>query len=141
MYVDAQQLFSDAQALTVTAVSTNILDHSQDRNIGIGTPLVVVLSVDVSAAGGGTLTVAIQTDDNAGFASPGTAATTAAIAAATLVAGYIFAIPVPPDVLTERYMRLNYTLATMTGITVTSYLGMLLQLYASPQYAAGVTVQ
>lgn len=141
MYVDAQQLFSDAQALTVTAVSTNILDHSQDRNLGVGTPLVVIISVDVSAAGGGTLTVAIQADDNAGFASPGTVATTAALAAATLVAGYIFAIPVPPDVLTERYMRLNYTLATMTGITLTSYLAMWLQLYAAPQYAAGVTVQ
>lgn len=141
MYVDAQQLFSDAQALTVTAVSTNLIDHGQDRNLGIGTPLVVVVGVDVSAAGGGTLTVAIQADDNSGFASPATVMTSAALAAATLVAGYIFVLPVPADTLTERFMRLNYTLATMTGITVTAYLAMLLQVYAAPQYAAGVTVQ
>jgi len=140
-YVDAQNLFSDAQALTVTAVSTNIIDHGQDRNIGVGTPLAVVVTVDVAAAGGGTLTIAVQGDDNSGFASPGTVATTAAIAAATLVAGYQLVIPLGPDTLTERFTRLNYTMATMTGITVTAYLAPLDQIQIAPQYAAGVTVQ
>jgi hypothetical protein len=121
-YVDAQNLYSDAQALTVTAVSTNIIDHGQDRNLGIGTPLDVVVTIDVAAAGGGTLTITLQTDDNAAFSSAATVATTAAIAAATLVAGYQLIIPVPPDTLMERFSRLNYTLATMTGITVTSFL-------------------
>lgn len=140
-YVDAQNTFSDAQALTVTAASTNLIDHGQDRNIGIGTPLAVVVTVDVSAAGGGTLTIAVQGDDNSGFASPGTVATTAAIAAATLVAGYQLVIPIPPDTLTERFTRLNYTMATMTGITVTAYLAPVDQIQIAPQYAAGVTVR
>lgn len=140
-YIDAQNYFSDAQALTVTAASTNLIDHGQDRNIGIGTPLAVVVTVDVAAAGGGTLTIAVQSDDNSGFASPGTVATTAAIAAAALTAGVQLVIPIPPDTATERFTRLNYTLATMTGITLTAYLAPVDQIQIAPQYAAGVTVR
>lgn len=139
-YVDAQQTFSDAQALTVTAVSTNLLDHSQDRNLGIGKPLCVVLTVDVAAAGGGTLTVTVQSDDNSAFSSPGTVTATGAIAAAALVAGAQIIIPIPPDTATERFMRLNYTLATMTGITVTAFLAPIDQVQNATQYAAGITV-
>jgi hypothetical protein len=139
-YVDAQQLFSDAQALTVTAVSTNILDDSQDRNIGIGTPMAIVITVDVAAAGGGTLTISLETDDNSGFSSAATSATTAAIAAAALTAGAQVVLAVPPDVSAERFSRLRYTLATMTGITVTAYRAPLDQVPNAPQYAAGITV-
>lgn len=121
-YVDAQLLFSDAQALTVTAVSTNIIDLGADRNIGIGEPMVVEIQVDVAAAGGGTLTITLQTDDNAAFGSPTTVVASAAIAAAVLVAGNVQYLPLPQDLITERFLRLNYTLATMTGITLTSFL-------------------
>lgn len=121
-FIDAQQLFSDAQALVATAVSTNIIDHGSDRNIGIGEPLLVLVTIDVAAAGGGTLTIAVQSDDNSGFSSAGTVATTVAIAAAALGLGARVLIPIPPDTGTERYMRLNYTMATMTSITVTSVL-------------------
>jgi hypothetical protein len=121
-FIDAQQTFSDAQALTVTAVSTNIIDHGADRNIGIGEPLAVLLTVDVAAAGGGTLAIAVQSDDNSAFSSPGTVTTTTAIAAAALTLGARIVIPIPPDTATERFMRLNYTLVTMTGITVTAEL-------------------
>jgi hypothetical protein len=141
MYVDAQQKYSDAQALTVTAVSTNLIDHSSDRNIGIGKPLSVVVSVGVSAAGGGTLTIVLQTDDNSSFSSPATVATTAAIAAATLVAGYKLIIPIPADLLMERYSRLSYTLATMTGITLTSFLTLSDAIQNEVYYPAGTTVQ
>jgi hypothetical protein len=120
--IDAQQTFSDAQALTVTAVSTNIIDHGGDRNIGIGTGLGILVTVDVAAAGGGTLTIAVQSDDNSAFSSPGTVTTTAAIAAAALTLGARVIIPIPPDTATERFMRLNYTMATMTGITLTAVL-------------------
>ena len=43
MYTDAQNLFSDAQALTVTADSTNVIDLGVDRNVGQGEPLAVVI--------------------------------------------------------------------------------------------------
>ncbi len=122
MILDAQLLFSDAQALTVTAASTNVYDAGSDRNLGIGEKLAVQVTVDVAAAGGGTLTIALQTDDNVGFATPTTVATTAALAAAALAAGAKVILPVPPDTVIERFLRLNYTLVTMTGITVTAFL-------------------
>lgn len=140
-YVDAQNTYSDAQALTVTAVSTNLIDHGQDRNLGVGKPLGIVITVDVAAAGGGTLTISLQADDNSGFASPATVSTTTAIAAAALTAGAQIVLPVPPDTLTERFSRLNYVLATMTGITVTAYMAPIDQIQNAQQYAAGVTVQ
>jgi hypothetical protein len=122
MIMDAQQLYSDAQALTVDAASTNVIDHGSDRNMGIGEPLVVLITVDSGAAGGGTLAIALQTDDNVGFASPATVATTAAIAAAALATGAKVVLPVPPDTAIERFTRLNYDLTTMTAITVTAQL-------------------
>lgn len=121
-YVDAQLLFSDAQALTVTAVSTNIIDLGADRNIGIGEPMLVEIHVDVAAAGGGTLAVAVQTDDASNFPSAVEVANSGAIAAAALIAGKILLVAIPADLLTERFLRLNYTLVTMTGITLTSFL-------------------
>lgn len=124
MILDAQNTFSDSQALAgpATVVSTNVIDFSQDRDIGIGRPLVVLMVVKVAAAGGGTLTVTVQGDDNVGFASPGSVFVSQAIAAATLVAGNKQVFPVPADKITERFMRISYTLATMTSITVSTYI-------------------
>jgi hypothetical protein len=65
-------------------------------------------------------------------------ATTAAIAAAALTAGALVVIPVPPDLATERFSRLNYTMATMTGITVTAYLTRANMVQNAIQYASGI---
>ena len=137
-YVDAQNLYSDAQALTATAVSTNIIDHGQDRNLGIGTPLAVVMTVDVLAVTAGTLTVVLQTDDNAAFSSATTVATTAALATAALVAGAQFTLDVPADTVIERFTRINYVIVTITTITVTTFLTQKSMLQNSVSYASGV---
>lgn len=143
MYIDAQLLLSDAQALTADAASTNTVDLGSDRNIGIGEPLAVVVSVDVAAAGGGTLAIVLQSDDNTSFSSATTVATTGAVAAASYTAGAKFIIAVPADTLTERYIRLNYDLTTMTGITVTAFvtpLSMADTSGASVYYPKGYTI-
>lgn len=141
MYIDAQQEYSVAQALTVTAVSTNAIDHSQFRRLGIGEPLVVLVTVGVAAAGGGTLTIALQVDTTSAFGSPVTEATTGAIAAAALTAGAKVVLAIPADLGFTRWSRLNYTLATMTGITVTSFIT-LASMVQNEWYApAGITVQ
>lgn len=139
-YVDAQQLFSDAQALTATAVSTNIIDLSQDRNIGIGTPMAVVITVDVAMAGTSpTFAATLQADDNSGFSSPATVGTTPTQSA--LAAGAQLVLPIGADVLTERFLRLNYTMGgTTPTVTVTSYLAPVDQIQNAPQYAAGITI-
>lgn len=140
-YIDAQNYFSDAQALTATAASTNLIDHGQDRNIGIGTPLAVVVTVDVAMAGTSpTFAVTIQSDDNSAFSSPGTVITSPTYTA--LAAGQQLVIPVPADTATERFTRLNYTLGgTTPTVTVTAYLAPVDQIQIAPQYAAGVTVR
>ncbi len=122
MIIDAQLLYSDAQALTATAASTNVIDHGQDRNLGQGEPLVAVITIDVALGGTSpTFVATLQTDDNAAFSSPVTVGATPSQAAAA--AGTKFFIPLPPDTGAERFTRISYTLGgTSPTATVTSFL-------------------
>jgi hypothetical protein len=142
MYIDSQHLFSDAQALTATAASTNLIDLGADRNIGIGEPIAVVLTVDVAAGGTSpTLAVAVQADDNSSFSSAATVVSSATLTGSQMTAGAQFVIPIPADLLTERYIRLNYTVGgTSPTVTVTSFLQPqnMIQNYVS--YADGITI-
>src|SRR3989304_1431934 len=49
MILDSQCQFSASQALTATALSTNVINLSVDRNIGVGTPMAVMFNVSVAA--------------------------------------------------------------------------------------------
>lgn len=142
MYVDAQGLFSDAQALTATAASTNLIDTGVDGNLGIGEPMAVVVVLDVAADDANadeTYSVALETDDNSSFSSAAT------VASATITrgdaAGTRKVLSVPADLSGERYFRLNYTLGgTSPSVTVTSFLipQSMLENYVS--YADGFTI-
>lgn len=120
MILDAQLMYSDAQALTATAASTNVVDHGSDRNLGMGVALAILIVFDVALAGTTpTLTIALQTDDNAAFSSAAQVAITASITAAAVGAKYV--IMLPPDTSMERFSRLNYTLGgTSPTATVTA---------------------
>lgn len=125
MIFDILNTYSDAQALTATAASTNIIDHGSDRNMGIGTPLSVLVVVDVAldnTTTDETYTVTVQTDDNASFSSPTTVVAATTLAAGS-AAGTKFVIAIPQNSVFERYSRLSYTLGgtTPTG-TVTAML-------------------
>lgn len=123
MIVDAQLQFSDDQALTATAPSTNIIDLGSDRNIGIGAGLSVLIQPKVAGdftTGDETYNVTVQTDDNAAFSSPTTVVAATAINKAL---GAMTVLAIPPNTLTERYLRLNYTLAgTTPTMTVDAWL-------------------
>ena len=119
MILDNQTLLSNQQAITATAASTNVIDlgpigYGIVRDIGKGKPIPILVQVTeaFTAAGAATLTVALQTDDNAGFGSPKTAYTTAAIALADLKAGNQITLDYIPRGTNERFMRLYYTVAT-----------------------------
>lgn len=118
MILDIQSLFSDAQAVTVTAASTNILDTGVNAEKGRGTPIPLLVQVvtTFTAGGAATMTVALQCDGDVAFGSAQTLWTSAAIAVATLVAGYRFLIDKVPEHVAEkadsRYLRFNYTIAT-----------------------------
>ncbi|NTZ90462.1 Bbp16 family capsid cement protein [Agrobacterium tumefaciens] len=125
MIFDAQNLFSDAQVITASAPSTNVIDFGasgkpvgaaanirKDLGRGSKVSLRVQMIEAALAAGAATLTVELQTDDNEAFSSPKTVWTSGAIGKASLVAGYVFPIDYLPRGTDERYARLNYTVAT-----------------------------
>lgn len=135
MIFDKTTLLSDGQAITSTAPSTNVIDLGatgtamfasapQVRDIGKGKqiPLLVQVVEDFAAAGAATLTVSLQVDSVENFASPKTVWTTPALALADLVAGKVIVPEYIPRGTDERYMRLNYTVATgpMTAGKITA---------------------
>ena len=112
MILDKQLIFSNGQALTATADSTNVIDLGQTR-ANEGEPTEILLQVDTALTSGGasTLVVSLVTDDNEAFSSATTLLSTPAIPKATLVRGYQFSIGyLPPNV--ERYVKLVYTVGT-----------------------------
>jgi hypothetical protein len=130
MYQDAQQLLSDAQALSATAASTNLIDLGA-ANRGTGEVMCVMVSVDVAADVANadeTYQFDIQTDDNAAFSSAVVLnrlafGVSGFPAASKLAAGYKFALVLPKCDLVERFLRLNYTLAgTTPSVTVSASL-------------------
>lgn len=138
MILDAQLQFSDAQAITASAVGTNVIDLVSDKSIGSGEPMAVLFVVDVAAdqtTGDEDYTFDVEFSANAAQTSgrelvgrrvfeSGTPAAPAQDAD-LLVAGFQFAIPVPPVTLSEsdQYIGVRYTVAgTTPTITVTSFL-------------------
>ena len=119
MIFDRTLLFSNAQAITATAASTDIVDlmttgaaygHDaalvRDLGTGQGIPLLIQAVEDFNTLT--SLTVTVQVDDNSGFSSAKDVMSTT-IALANLKAGRTFAITVIPPGANERYMRINYT--------------------------------
>lgn len=143
MYVDAQLLFSDAQAVTADAASTNLVDLGVARNLFDGEPLVVVLIVDVAAdftTGDETYEFEIQTDDNASFSSA-TDLIAHAILATALTAGSKHFIPIPVGAAVERYIRVRYDVGgTTPTITVTAFLAPLSMADKYKAYADNIVI-
>lgn len=120
MIFDLNNLFSNAQAITATAASTNIIDLGAPgtvygaaaalvRDIGPGNDVPIRVQVVESFNNLTSLTADLQSDDNSGFASPATVWTSGAVPLASLVAGYVFNMEDVPRRSNERYLRMNYT--------------------------------
>lgn len=122
MITDNLLQYSAAQALTATAASTNVIDHSSDRDIGIGERMAVVFTVDALLAGTSpTFSAAIQVSSAVGFGTPVTVISTGTYTA--LAAGARIVLPIPPDTTFDRYSRVNYTLGgTSPTVSVTANL-------------------
>lgn len=157
MYVDAQTQFSDAQAITTSAVGTNVLDLLIDRSIGNGEPLAIVFVVDVAAdqgTGDETYTFDVEYASNAGQTTGRQLIGRRVFQAGTptapnqdadlLVAGFQFVIDIPPTRLSEseRYLGIRYTTAgTTPTITMTTFLTPQSMVQASKNlYAKNYTV-
>ena len=110
MILDANTLFSNAQAITTSAGSDNAVDTGADRDIGGGRPVEVFAQVVSNFSTLTSLTVGLQTDDTPTFSEAVTLQETAAIPVADLKAGYRFALSTLPKGC-KRYLRLYYTVA------------------------------
>jgi hypothetical protein len=141
-YVDKQLTFSDQQAVTATAVSSNALDVTSTaplRDIGVGEPMFIDFSCQVSAAAAGAATVTfevIQADDAALTSNVTSLASSGAIGKAALTAGSrIWSVALPRT--SQRYIGVRYTVATgpLTAGTFTADLR--LDRGAQASYASG----
>lgn len=143
MKLDKEYEFSDAQALTATANSTNVIDLGVDRDIGVGEPMCVMISVGVAAdtaSANETYQFQLETDDNVSFSSA-TVIADRTIAKESLTAGSVHILPIGHA--NERYLRVAYTLGgTTPSITVDAYLMPMKDAQAnSTYYASGYTIQ
>lgn len=119
MILDTQAEFSDSQAVTSTAISTNVMDLGATntlKDIGAGEPVYLVVQTVVAATDTGsdaTLTITLESDSTADLATSATVHySTGALAFAafsptgtTLVAVRLAAGSY------ERYLGVRYTVA------------------------------
>lgn len=118
MILDTENLFSDDQAITTTADSTNVIQLP--ANTASGAPLHLLIQVTTTFAGGTSIAVDIETDALVSMGSPTNIYTGAVIATATLVAGYEFSVHFMPR-SNEPFTRLEYTVVgTMTAGNITA---------------------
>lgn len=142
MIVDAEHRFSNAQAIA-SAASTNIIDLGQERRIGTGEPMAVVIVVTTlldGTTGDETYTATLQTDADEGFGSPATLVPAVSLPRNSAV-GTKFVIPIPSGSLTERYLRILYAVGGTTPLgNVTAFLTPMSFIQNDAYYADAITI-
>lgn len=130
MILDTQAEFSDSQAVTSTAISSNVMDllaalgagtaltgGNTIQDVGHGEDIYLVVQTAVAATDTGsdaTLTVTLESDTAAGLASaPVVHFSTGALAFATFSpAGTVLAMIKLPNADYKRYLGVRYTVAS-----------------------------
>ena len=120
MFIDTQNEFSDAQAVTSTAISTNVIDiltADTTLDIGQGEQLYLVVQTAVTAtdtSSDATLTISLESDSAAALnSSPTVHFSTGALAfAAFATAGTRLVTIALPHGSYKRYLGVRYTVAS-----------------------------
>lgn len=128
MILDKQLEFSNAQAITATAPSTNVIDlgpkgpRGSSTGVGGHLPIEFTVGTTFTAAGAATLTIQIRTSDAADMSGATVVASSQALALTDLVAGKD--VPYYPTLPAnmKRYVDLNYVVTTgpMTAGTISA---------------------
>ena len=112
MILDKQNLMSENQAVTATAVSSNIIDlgaeHAYVPHINEEGLIEVLSQVTEDFAGLTDLKVTLETSVDEAFTSPIEVVSSGAVAVADLKAGKKFPVIALPEDL-KQYIRIKYT--------------------------------
>jgi len=143
MILDAHNQFSNSQALTSAADSTNLIDLGAVRDIGTGEDLYVVVNVEVAFTDSGsdsTVTVSLEGDSTTTFTPDGIQALF--IIPALAAAGDTFYAKLDPGSapLQYRYIQLSYLMTNgdLTTGTISAHLVHDIQKYTA--YADNITI-
>lgn len=131
MILDKLAEFSDSQgAITATAISTNVIDLGATnvlKDLGTGEPVWLVVQVDVTGTGAGTLIAELISDSVAALtSSPTTHYTSPAFVGTDMVVGKtLVQIPLPSSQNIagtyqaipgyEQFLGMRYTIASTVG--------------------------
>lgn len=122
MILDKTLTFSENQAITATAISTNVIEFPDNgtviyeaaaipRDLGPGNELPLLIQVTESFNTLTSLTITLESSAAAGLTSSTVHWTSGAIPLASLVAGYKAKIRIMPDGVLGKYLGLRYTVA------------------------------
>lgn len=137
MILDKATLFSDDQAITADAVSTNIVDLGvAARGISQGEPVKLLIQVTAAFNTLTTLIVSVQQDAVEALSSPEELATTTLVLADLVVGAKFFITFVPRN--DERYLRLNYNVTGTDPTTGAITAGLLIDDQDSGQYFGAI---
>lgn len=128
MILDTTLLFSENQAVTATAISTNVIQFNANgtvvgeaaavaRNIGSGNELPILVQVTEAFATATSITFSLESSAAAGLTSAVVHWTSPAIPIATLIAGYKLPIRIVPDGTMLQFLGMRYT---VTGSNATA---------------------
>lgn len=109
MLFDAKLLMSNAQAITATAASTDIIDRGDTKDVGRAGDIPLLVQVVEAFNTLTSLTIELQTDDNSAFSTP-RSLFSVVVPLADLKLGYQIPIITLPQ-KTERFLRLSYSIA------------------------------
>ena len=126
MILSNQSLFSDQQAVTVTANSTNVIDlgvagsppynkNQLNQDVGKGNPIPLLVQVTETFLTLTSLTISVVVADNEALTTNAKTLASETIAVADLVAGKMMNLQCVPDGADQRYLGLIYTVAGTTA--------------------------
>lgn len=143
MYVDSQFRFSNAQAVTAAAASTDSVDLGAARDLGTGEPLYIVCSVVTAMTDTGSdssVTVTLEGDSSSTFTPDGVETLFTFPAASAVGTTRIARLDPAGAASVFRYLQLRYTPANgnLTTGSFTAFLTSNVDRYVS--YADGYTI-
>jgi len=143
MRIDKFNQFSDAQAVTASAISENVIDAQHVSNtlkdLGAGEELYLVVVCTTAMTDGSsdsTVTVTLESDSTADLATSATVHITLPVFAALSAAGTMRVVALPQSLLYERYLGVRYTVAN-GNLTTGSFSAFLTE--EAPSWKAYVT--